>query len=126
MIGRCHRPSNSDYCRYGAKGIKVSVRWRKSFATFLADVGRKPSREHTLDRYPNKYGDYAPGNVRWATPKEQACNKKNNIVIRIGGRTQVAAQWADEYKINRNVFYGRLKRGMRPLVALTAPLRGRA
>lgn len=76
MIARCHSPNNSDYRYYGAVGISVCLRWRRSFQAFVADVGKKPSRRHSLDRYPDKYGNYKPGNVRWATPKQQGNNKR--------------------------------------------------
>jgi len=53
----------------------VCVRWRNSYESFLTDMGRKPSLEHSLDRYPNNDGNYVPGNCRWATAKEQANNR---------------------------------------------------
>jgi hypothetical protein len=74
MIQRCTNPKASKFKDYGARGIKVCARWRKSFANFLADVGERPARK-TLDRIKNE-GNYKPGNVRWATPLEQQRNKR--------------------------------------------------
>ena len=68
MIGRCTRPSDSSWKKYGARGIKVCDRWRISFANFLADMGRKPSPQHSIDRI-NQQGDYERCNCHWATRK---------------------------------------------------------
>lgn len=75
MIGRCHRKSNISYKHYGKRGIKVCREWRKSFLAFYRHIGPAPSKIHQVDRYPNNDGDYEPGNVRWATPKENSNNK---------------------------------------------------
>lgn len=75
MKQRCLNPSTRYYHRYGGRGITVCARWRHSYENFLADVGRRPSIQFSLDRYPNPDGNYEPGNVRWATAKEQASNR---------------------------------------------------
>ncbi len=74
MKERCARPGNEYFARYGGRGIKVCARWRESFWNFVADMGPKPTGEHTLDRKDND-GNYEPGNCRWATPAEQGANK---------------------------------------------------
>lgn len=45
------------------------------FHAFFAFLGFKPSKEHSLDRI-NNGGGYVPGNVRWATKREQSINKR--------------------------------------------------
>lgn len=72
MLQRCYNPNGTGYKNYGARGVKVCERWRKSYRAFLKDVGRRPSPRHSIDRFPNYDGDYRPGNVRWATAAEQA------------------------------------------------------
>lgn len=74
MLARCHNPRASSYKYYGAKGIAVCERWLK-FEEFLADMGERPSSKHSLDRWPNRNGNYEPGNCRWATQSEQCRNK---------------------------------------------------
>lgn len=77
MISRCENPNVDRYPAYGGRGIKVCKKWRNSFPAFLEDMGRKPSREHSIDRI-DVNGNYEPGNCRWATPDVQANNKQNS------------------------------------------------
>jgi hypothetical protein len=75
MIQRCENPNDAAYPRYGGRGITVHPEWRADFAAFLRDVGHRPSPELSLDRIDNDRG-YEPGNVRWATAKQQANNRR--------------------------------------------------
>lgn len=73
MHNRCNNPNSDWYHRYGGRGIKICERW-DDFKNFLEDMGERPEGK-TIDRYPNKDGNYEPQNCRWATAKEQALNK---------------------------------------------------
>ncbi len=75
MITRCTNPNRAKWSEYGGRGITVCDRWRHSFENFLADMGRKPSPRHSLDRE-NNDGNYEPTNCRWATDKQQANNRR--------------------------------------------------
>lgn len=90
MIRRCTDPKNARYADYGARGIGVCESWRSDFWAFADYVGPKPSPAHTLDRIDNG-GNYEPGNCRWASPDEQANNKRSTQVVRFkGDRVSVA------------------------------------
>lgn len=85
MLQRCLNPKNKSYKRYGARGVKVCAEWQANFATFKRDVGERPNGM-TLDRWPDKAGNYEPGNVRWATPSEQARNTRRNVIVSFDGQ----------------------------------------
>lgn len=75
MKARCHRPTDADYCYYGARGITVCQRWINDYGAFKSDVGDGWEDGLTLDRIDND-GNYEPGNVKWSTMSEQARNKR--------------------------------------------------
>jgi hypothetical protein len=74
MLSRCYNEKNASYPNYGGKGVTVCARWREAFDNFLEDIGPRPPGT-TLDRFPNRNGNYEPGNCRWATRLEQGRNR---------------------------------------------------
>jgi hypothetical protein len=78
MIQRCLNPNATNYADYGGTGVKVCPQWIGNFKQFLADLGDKPGESFTLDRI-DVDGDYEPSNCRWATPIEQAHNKRKPL-----------------------------------------------
>lgn len=74
MKSRCNNKAYVLYHRYGGRGITVCQDWLDSFEVFLKDMGRAPSKTHSLDRI-NNDGGYSKDNCKWSTPKEQANNR---------------------------------------------------
>lgn len=123
MLNRCYLKTHHAYASYGGRGIKVCVRWRgpNGYVRFVADVGPRPSTAHTLDRFPDNDGDYKPGNVRWATRKEQQRNSRANRLLIFRGRTQPMSAWAEELKIPYVTLQQRLRNGWSVERALSTP-----
>lgn len=95
MLTRCRNVNNEAYKDYGGRGIKVCESWENSFQTFLNDMGLRPSVKHTLDRIDND-GDYCKINCEWRTKKQQANNRRSNVIIEYKGRSQNLKQWTEE------------------------------
>jgi hypothetical protein len=121
MIDRCEKSSHASYSRYGAKGITVCSEWRHDFPAFLRDVGPKPSPEHTLERIQNRRG-YEPGNVRWATKKEQARNRSSNRLIEFRSETKTLIEWAELTGIESSIISRRIEWGWSIEEAMTRPV----
>lgn len=122
LVKRCTSPNDSSFSRYGGRGIKITSTWRKSFAAFLADMGERPSKNHSIDRIDNE-GHYEPGNCRWATKTEQGRNKRTNRLIAFRGEVKCLAEWAEQFGISRARVGQRLKAGWPTGKALTTPVR---
>jgi len=104
---RCENINDKSYLRYGARGIEFHF---TSVVDFLEAVGRRTSTEHSLERIDND-GHYEKGNVRWATKKEQARNRRSNIQVTFRGITQSLIQWTESLNLNWIRTYKRLLRG---------------
>ena len=120
MIGRCHNPANTAFHNYGGRGIAVCDEWRENFTAFYEHIGPPPGEGYTLDRIDND-GDYEPGNVRWATRKEQSMNKRCNNILKFDGREQPLTAWAEEYGLSIGTLRSRLSNGWPIKKALTTP-----
>jgi hypothetical protein len=112
MKARCYNTNNAEYHNYGARGIVVCDRWRRSFVNFLSDMGARPFAGASIDRFPNNDGNYEPGNCRWATPLEQGQNTRKVVNLTYDGKTQCIRAWARDLNIQHCVIRARLKRGL--------------
>lgn len=124
MIARCEDTSHMAYHNYGGRGITIDPILRE-FTGFLAVLGPRPSLEYSIDRHPNKDGNYEPGNVRWATRKEQLRNTRVNVIIEYQGKTQCASAWAEELGIPVGRIYDRLESGWPIEDTFTVPPRSK-
>jgi hypothetical protein len=127
MCRRCADPRRHEFHKYGARGISVAEEWigPGGFERFAAHIGPRPSREHSVDRIDNALG-YAPGNVRWATAKEQTRNTRRNIVVTIEGKTQTLAAWIEDRALNSGAVRRRIENGWDAVLAITTPVRSKA
>jgi hypothetical protein len=119
MLGRCFRESCPGYKDYGGRGIGVCDAWVASYESFLRDVGDKPGKGYSLDRI-DVNGNYEPGNVRWATTKEQNRNTRANRLITWEGRTLCVSEWAEATGLPSYTIRNRLGAGL-PLSEVFAP-----
>lgn len=94
MKDRCYNPNYEKYHRYGARGIEVCERWRENFEAFYEDMGKRPSKRHSIDRIDND-GDYRPGNCRWATNRVQTMNSTTPHFIAINGVSRCVTDWCE-------------------------------
>lgn len=109
MKHRCYVESDKKYADYGGRGIRVCDRWLDSFENFLADMG-SPEPDQTIDRM-DVDGDYSPTNCRWATQIEQQNNRRDNVIIDLGGERLTMAQYARKHGLNQDKIQQRLARG---------------
>jgi len=103
MNQRCRNPKNTNYPRYGAKGITVCERWMgvKGFINFLEDMGEKPTSKHSIDRIDTNL-NYTPDNCRWATRYEQHRNKSNNLWYEYNGEKVILTDLAKKLNVSGN------------------------
>lgn len=118
---RCFNKKHPKYRLYGKRGIDMDPRWRASYVTFIAEVGPRPRKGFTIERIDNSKG-YWPGNVRWATPKEQNRNKRTNRVIKVNGQNVCVSQAAETAVMDRRRVRERLESGLTPDQAVSLPV----
>lgn len=126
---RIQNPNNQQFHLYGGRGIKICEGFLY-FPNFIAVLGRKPSIKHGVDRIDND-ANYSCGecedcrehgwvmNVRWATNREQANNRRSNWRITINGETFTATQWAQRNGLSPSAVLSRLNKGWNPVEAVT-------
>ncbi|MBR3166922.1 MAG: hypothetical protein IKF16_12215 [Lachnospiraceae bacterium] len=110
MRSRCESEKNNRFYLYGARWIKVCREWQsfEAFRTWAKKSGYNDAL--SIDRIDTN-GDYTPQNCRWATPKEQANNRRNNHIIRFQGETRTLSEWSERTGIGQTTIWMRLRRG---------------
>lgn len=124
MKNRCTNSNFPEFKYYGGKGISVCEEWMNSFETFFSHVGKRPSKDHSLDRWPNKNGNYEPGNVRWATREQQSNNQVKNVIILYNGEQKTLAEWCHILGLKYGLVQSRLYKGYSIEDAFNTPAGG--
>lgn len=125
IIARCENQNNKRYADYGGRGIKIDAKWRKDFKAFLSDVGPRPGPKYSIDRRDND-ADYAPGNCRWATSRQQMVNRRNTRMVKTPAGIRPLADLAKECGIPANTLRARLELGWSLGAATSTPVRSKA
>lgn len=118
IMCRCRCKTNSQWKYYGGRGITVCDRWL-TFSNFFADMGEKP-KGCSIERIDNDKG-YNPSNCKWATPKEQASNRRNTRLIEFNGTKKTISEWGRTMHLSRATLTKRLSAGWPVQVALMLP-----
>jgi hypothetical protein len=116
MMRRCNNPNDKDYSRYGGVGVIVCPEWH-DYLRFEADMG-EPVGNQTLDRK-NPYGNYEPGNCRWADLPTQARNvrvRKTSASGHIGVHRR-GKKWLAEITVGKKKHYASLRETLEEAVA---------
>lgn len=109
MKQRCYNVAAREYPRYGARGIVLCDQWLNSFENFLADMGKRPTPQHSIDRI-NNDGPYAPDNCRWATRKQQQRNRRLNRLVRYQDKVYCFTELAEILNLSRAALDWRIKK----------------
>jgi hypothetical protein len=119
---RCSNPQTLAYKNYGGRGITICERWQDSFEAFFADMGPRPSPQHSIERKNNALG-YSPNNCIWATATIQGRNKRTNRLLTLHGQTFCLQEWAERTGLSHNTILRRKLLGWSDEKALTTPVR---
>ena len=110
MMDRCYRKTANNYPFYGGRGISVCDEWHdiEAFERWTKESGF--CKGMSLERR-DVNGNYCPDNCTWATPKEQANNRRNTVYLEYNGENHTVSEWADILGINRSTLNNRVHRG---------------
>ena len=111
MKRRCFNPNHPSYENYGGRGITVCRRWL-DFRNFYEDMGDPPANV-SLERIDNNLG-YFPTNCHWSTWPDQMRNRRDTILLTVGGQTKPLGLWCEEKGIDYHVAFCRFQAGFTP------------
>lgn len=104
---RCYNQDAVSYPNYGGRGIKVCSRWLHSYENFISDMGRAPSKDHSIERK-NINKDYTPKNCSWATKLEQMNNTSRTMWVFFRGERKSISNWCRDLGVNKSTVYQRI------------------
>lgn len=120
---RCLCRTSMSYASYGGRGITICDDWLGSFEAFLADMGLRPSPQHSLDRI-NNDGNYEPANCRWATKSVQSFNRRSVKLVSAGEFTGSLKEIAAHFGVDYRALHYRVRRTALPVLAAISLLKG--
>jgi hypothetical protein len=118
MMQRCYNPNCREYPNYGGRDIRVCLRWH-IFENFLEDMG-ECSNGLELERV-DVNGHYELENCKWDTEKNQARNRRNNVILTLNGVSHCASEWAEILGWRLNILLWRKKHDWSDEEILTTP-----
>ena len=104
---RCFNPNDPKYPQYGGRGITMCERWTNDAASFIADMGAAPAG-HTIDRI-DPHGDYEPENCRWATSRQQARTRTDNVIVTFQGVEMILKDYATMMRVNYKSLHAKIR-----------------
>lgn len=108
---RYHQNEHCHNKNYVERNIKMCKEWSDDFQAFYKWSMENGFKEGlTIDRIDNNKG-YEPSNCRWVTIKEQANNRRNNVLIEYNGTTKTLAEWAEYCNLPKHIIYNRYRAG---------------
>jgi hypothetical protein len=125
IIQRCTNPNNEAYHNYGGRGIIVCKRWLK-FENFLKDMIKRWKPGLQIERRNNNKGYYKK-NCKWATRKQQARNRRDNLYVSYNGENRLFVELYEEHNMPRKIVHNRFYNyGWTIRRALTTPVKKRS
>ena len=124
MRVRCNKKNNPGYKDYGGRGITYDPKW-ETIEGFWEEMKDGYREGLTIDRIDNN-GDYCKENCRWATPKEQANNRRkqcNSVYLTFKGKTKTMSEWSREIYISVQTLWKRKHDGWSDFKALSTPVK---
>lgn len=112
MLNRCANPNLK---RYGGRGISVCKEWMKFEVFYNWAINNGYQDELSLDRYPDRNGNYCPENCRWATSMQQQRNRDFTLLVTYFGQPKPLADLAIEHGINYGTLKSRIFRSKWPV-----------
>lgn len=99
------------------RDVSLADEWADDFAAFRQHIGPAPSEAHTIDRIDPNRG-YEPGNVRWATMKEQNRNRRRHRYVQYNGQRMVLSHACELAGLDYYATHAAIARGKNPFEAL--------
>jgi hypothetical protein len=107
MKNRCYNPKEKWFDNYGGRGITVCPAWINDFSAFFEHIGPRPGPGYTVDRI-RVNGNYEPGNVRWATVREQNLNQRRTHMVTVDGITDTLSHTCERFGLPYMAVYQRI------------------